>query len=550
MLSRINIVTLCLLLWSPARADEKGLCVSTKDGVVHITSASEAQRGGGSCEKDIAQSPHKRTHSVSPDGGDKLKRLPDSTSLRKFATSTKTGLLANSASTALSGPVGAAWELWMRLNERVTDATAKPFVVVQYGDSHSQGGTLPDQIRRRLAHDPISPGLLNVGFPMNWGASVLKTGRWKRRNWLRDKVGSFGPLGIVFDSIHPGDELTLRLPEDPSQTRVSRVTVLYDATNGQASFVLKHDSQRLAQLDEGVLTPAAGVQGALTNDDMSNLARLQITIPLGVNRMTLEAGLGTSVSKPLSVYGFVVQYEGALLEWDNLGVSGTEIGHLLEHGDGAVEGYLKWRNPDLFVLWFGTNSLNDPRLTSDGYRRLFRTYLDRMAGAAPNATCLVIGPPDFMKRPRQCFMSSAERSALKGRRTRWKRRLLAQRREQRVCEPQALINHRKRGRYRFPVPGVRTMDDWRKHTQTCEYKTVPMMQEIVEIQRTVAQEAGCLFFDTLKFMGGPGAMHDWVCNKPKQEASLDHIHLTTRGYRKVGDGIVDEINEALERLKP
>ena len=120
----------------------------------------------------------------------------------------------------------------------------------------------------------------------------------------------------------------------------------------------------------------------------------------------------------------------------------------------------------------------------------------------------------------------------------------------RVCQPNALINHRKRGRYRFPVPGVRTMKEWERHRSDCEFRSVRLLDEIVGVQKEVAHEAGCLFFDTLKFMGGPGGMHEWACMKPERQAALDHIHLNAQGYRKLGDGIVDEINRALERLTP
>ena len=46
------------------------------------------------------------------------------------------------------------------------------------------------------------------------------------------------------------------------------------------------------------------------------------------------------------------------------------------------------------------------------------------------------------------------------------------------------------------------MKDWQVHRADCEFKTVPLMEEIIAVQKTAAHEAGCLYFDAYKFMGG------------------------------------------------
>ena len=105
----------------------------------------------------------------------------------------------------------------------------------------------------------------------------------------------------------------------------------------------------------------------------------------------------------LRVFGFLVQYEGAKLEWDVLAIGGTTIDSLMKRGDTAVEAYLSYRKPDLAMIWYGTNSLNNPRLKVVRYAKRYRAILDRLAKAAPDAACVVLGPTDFMKRDRDCF---------------------------------------------------------------------------------------------------------------------------------------------------
>ena len=61
--------------------------------------------------------------------------------------------------------------------------------------------------------------------------------------------------------------------------------------------------------------------------------------------------------------------------------------------------------------------------------------------------------------------------------------------------------------------------------------------EVIAVQREVAREAGCAFFDSRAFMGGPLSMLQWVAADPPL-ARGDHVHLSARGYRALGEAIV------------
>ena len=68
----------------------------------------------------------------------------------------------------------------------------------------------------------------------------------------------------------------------------------------------------------------------------------------------------------------------------------------------------------------------------------------------------------------------------------------------------------------------------------------PRLSQIVAVQRGAAERHGCAFWDMLAFMGGPGSMAEWVAASPAMARS-DHIHLTRRGYAKVGMAFVDAL---------
>jgi lysophospholipase L1-like esterase len=66
----------------------------------------------------------------------------------------------------------------------------------------------------------------------------------------------------------------------------------------------------------------------------------------------------------------------------------------------------------------------------------------------------------------------------------------------------------------------------------------PRLGEIREVERRLAAEHGCAFFDTLKLVGGDGAKQAWV------DAGLsrdDYLHLTRAGYVRLGLGFGDAL---------
>ena len=68
----------------------------------------------------------------------------------------------------------------------------------------------------------------------------------------------------------------------------------------------------------------------------------------------------------------------------------------------------------------------------------------------------------------------------------------------------------------------------------------PRLRQIVAAQQEVAQEMGCGFWDTLAFMGGEMSMPRWVAATPRM-ARDDHIHLTRRGYVRMGMALADAL---------
>ncbi len=81
-----------------------------------------------------------------------------------------------------------------------------------------------------------------------------------------------------------------------------------------------------------------------------------------------------------------------------------------------------------------------------------------------------------------------------------------------------------------------------------EIQTMPTIPKIVEIQKRVAADTGCAFFNTFEAMGGEGTMARWYQGAHKL-VSADLIHPTPTGGRIVANAFVKELMLGYNRFK-
>jgi hypothetical protein len=70
----------------------------------------------------------------------------------------------------------------------------------------------------------------------------------------------------------------------------------------------------------------------------------------------------------------------------------------------------------------------------------------------------------------------------------------------------------------------------------------------VAIQKRVARETGCGFFDTFNAMGGEGTMGHWYNDRPRL-VSADFIHPYPAGGKRIATVFTREIGAGLNRFK-
>ena len=77
---------------------------------------------------------------------------------------------------------------------------------------------------------------------------------------------------------------------------------------------------------------------------------------------------------------------------------------------------------------------------------------------------------------------------------------------------------------------------------------MPTIPRIVALQRRVAADTGCGFFDTFTAMGGAGTMARWYAAQPRL-VSADFIHPYPAGGKLIATKFAAEIEKGLNRYK-
>ena len=77
---------------------------------------------------------------------------------------------------------------------------------------------------------------------------------------------------------------------------------------------------------------------------------------------------------------------------------------------------------------------------------------------------------------------------------------------------------------------------------------MPTIPRIVALQRRVARDTGCGFFDTFHAMGGEGTMARWYAAQPRL-VSADFIHPYPAGGKMIATVFTREIIKGLNRYQ-
>jgi len=355
-------------------------------------------------------------------------------------------------------------------------------LVLFFGDSHTAGDSLTGRLRAtwQQRFGDAGRGLVAAGKPPTRHYYQRDVHYGREGDWKASVGGAHGdtePFGIVglrVSSKGKGARMWVETcAECTVGASVGQFEILYYAAPDHG--VLRY------RVDDGAWQQIATKTSAI---EPPNPARQVVPVPEGPHKLTLEQGGGGVVD----LFGVVMERLRPGVIVDSLGVVGRRLGSLRSWDWSVIGDQLATRDPRLVVLQYGTNEADDPDLVLEDLARYYDDTILRIRAAAPTASILILGPPDMG-----------------------------------VREAGKACDHMKKTPDAAAIP-------------ECEWKTPPILPEIISVEHAAAIRNHVAFFDTFAAMGGADQMGPWAEADPKV-AYKDRVHFTDLGYQRWADGL-------------
>lgn len=261
---------------------------------------------------------------------------------------------------------------------------SEPVRVVWLGDSHTAADYMTHAVRKPLQErfGNGGPGFVQLGVEpyRHGGLKLAREGKWRREP--ASPAGSMKQLDSTFGLSG------MRVVPESVDARVS-VELLPSATRGKTSYSVIYRA-----------TGADRLRIALRGSDKSESASAKSGRAVGALRVhTLESDapaaldIGVSGGAP-ELYGVLIESKTPGFVLDTLGINGARAATALAWNEAEWSLALAFRDPSLVVVAYGTN---EAASTLDGarYQKNLEELVGRIKRAAPNADCLIVGPPDM-----------------------------------------------------------------------------------------------------------------------------------------------------------
>ena len=370
----------------------------------------------------------------------------------------------------------------------------EPVTVLHLGDSHIAADRFSGDLRNLFQgrFGDAGRGMMMPGYPFPYyrarGVSFSKSGQWSASNSFSGDPGPYGLSGVRLTAHQDGARLALEV--DDGVAEWAEVSFLRQPQGGDATVTF-------GGARHSVSTSGAG------NDVV------RVRIASKGRKLAVE----TKDKSPVSVLSWAVGQNRPGIRYVNFGIPGATADTPRRWDENLVSKGLANLKPDLIVLGYGTNEgFNDGLDTAD-YTKRVSELVARLKEGAPQASVLVIGPPDGARLPK--FARSGKQA-------------------RQHC---GVLGEDEREAYSRLKAS--------KSGKLARWHAPPSLSMVRASLKDVAQASGAYFWDWSKVMGGPCGIHEWANAEPPLAAS-DHVHLRSAGARRSAQALFDELRAVYE----
>ncbi len=256
----------------------------------------------------------------------------------------------------------------------LAQGNGEPIHVLQYGDSHTASDDWADAMRKEFQQKfgNGGPGFTVAGHPYRgyrrFDVSGSGSSGWTTTGTMGHiGDGRNGLAGVSVTATKPGETVSLT-------TTCDHLELYFLKQPGGGSFSIS---------DNGTV-----IDSVSTDEPFGS----------GVYDLPAAAGehtyvLTTDSYAPVRLFGWVSQNDQGLT-WETLGINGAQAQGILNWDQDLLKEQLQLRNPTLIVVAYGTNEAINPLWTADSYRSSLVALMRKFQDAAPNASLLLVGPPN------------------------------------------------------------------------------------------------------------------------------------------------------------
>ncbi len=267
-----------------------------------------------------------------------------------------------------------------QLHQLELDPKSQLVRVIQFGDSHTAGDSFTGALRTLFQQKfgDGGAGFSFAGYPFA-GYHIRGTKRAQSTGWLA--LGTH--LNDIGDAMVGMGGVSLS-----TEAAGNWVSLDADATSLQVQYLIQPNGGSIEIRDNDTLLATVSTA---KSDPTAPDAAAQFGTPVEPGPHHFE--VLTINQAPVRLLGLSTE-NSAGVTYEAAGINGAEASLFLRWSEAMQQPLLAAVNPALIVLSYGTNEAGDRNWTEESYAAMFQRIIERCRRLAPNASILVVGPPD------------------------------------------------------------------------------------------------------------------------------------------------------------